>query len=72
MLGCGIWKGSKVQEMKKRVLSKIEGRVRKVEMLRATFGLGTKEALSVRQLDIRFGAGLGHRWMDAMGRFWKG
>jgi hypothetical protein len=33
--------------MKKKVLGKIEGRIRKVELLRNTFGLGTKEALRV-------------------------
>ena len=44
----------------KRVLSKIEGRVRKVEMLRGAFGLGTKEALrvwdTVRRPVMEYGA----------------
>ena len=46
-LGVEFGKGPRFKEMKKRVLSKIEGRVRKVEKLGGTFGLGTKVALSV-------------------------
>jgi hypothetical protein len=46
-LGVEFGKGNRWKEMKKKVLGKIEGRVRKVEMLRATFGLGTREALRV-------------------------
>ena len=46
-LGVEIGKGPRWKEMKKRILGKVEGRIRKVEMLRKTFGLGTKEALRV-------------------------
>ena len=41
----GKRKGSK--EMKSRVLSKVEGRIRKVDVLRNTYGLGIREALRV-------------------------
>ena len=46
-LGVEFGKKGRWKEMRKKVLSKIEGRVRKVEMLRSTFGMGTKEALKV-------------------------
>ena len=46
-LGVEFGKGPRWKEMKKKVMGKIEGRIRKVEMLRQTFGLGTKEALRV-------------------------
>ena len=41
----GKRKGSK--EMKSRVLSKVEGRIGKVDVLRNTYGLGIREALRV-------------------------
>ena len=62
-LGVEFGKGPRFKEVKKRVLSKIEGRVRKVEMLRVTFGLGTKEALSWTSGDGIW-SGVGHRWME--------
>ena len=79
-LGVEFGKGPRFKEMKKRVKSKIEGRVRKVEMLRSTFGLGTKEALriwdTVGRPVMEYGSevwatGGWKEGEEVMGRFWK-
>ena len=70
-LGLEFGKGPTFKEMKKRVKSKIEGRVRKVEML-STFGLGTKEGLRIWQLVVMESGSEVWASEEAMGRFGKG
>ena len=45
--GSGVWEEKGVEGDEKQVLSKVEGRIKKVDVLRNTYGLGIKEALRV-------------------------